>query len=256
MGSMSTDRPQAEAPAPTPAPEQPATVQFGEEGPARSAPAWLTGVRDDRRLPPILAGLAALALAVSLLSEWQVTSLDEGLFTDDGTGVVPLDSGVGDIGGWGAAYLAGVVVQVIAATLLLFGPRPGRGYARPAVLSTGGVLAVLLVTLAGVLGERTFAVPMAFILNQEDQVEVVRGRGVWCALAGVLILALAAWLTRVPAVSEPAEESPWRRTAEQPAPEEEQAAPIDLTVGPAVPFTPQRADLDRSGDPDWRRPGR
>lgn len=289
MGGMSTDRPEADesaaerpvpgaaAPAAAPAaPAAPETLDLVGEGgrPARSTPPWLAGLRDDRRIVPVAAGLGAVALLASMFSEWQVSTFAQGFFGDDQTGTRALTVGVGELGGWTGGYLTGLVVLAGAVTLLLFGPRAGRAYARLAVLSTAGVLAVLLVVLVGELGGTQFVLP-SYVALPEDGYEIARGRGVWCALAGVLILAFAAWFTRVPSERPAAapspgaapdddcpEDWPWRRSRATAGPdaEDDLPPPTDLTVGPAAPFTALPGDVDRTDvarpDDPWRGPGR
>src|SRR4051794_33460790 len=100
MGDMSTDRPTADdtagqpaeiaaappaAPPAGPPPARPAaeaeTVEWGAgDRPARPAPRWLAGLREDRRVPAVAVGLGAVALALSVLSEWQVTTLSRAIF--------------------------------------------------------------------------------------------------------------------------------------------------------------------------------
>src|SRR4051794_31869235 len=149
MCDMSKDRPEADDAA-SAAAAVPEMLTFGdEERPARPALRWLAGLRDDRRIAPVAAGLGAVALVVSLLAEWQVTSVHQGLFGgDEEAATRSLTTGVGDLGGWTGCYLAGLFVLVGVVTLLLFGPWPGRAYARLVALSTGAVLAVVLLTLS------------------------------------------------------------------------------------------------------------
>ncbi|GAA0810838.1 hypothetical protein Sya03_18780 [Spirilliplanes yamanashiensis] len=251
----------------------PATLEFGDEprgGPGRR---WVAGLRDDPRLAPVAAGLGGVALVLSVLSEWQVTSVTGGLFgggEDEPVDARPLTTGIGDLGGWTAGYVAGLVVLVAAVTVLLFGPRAGRAYARLVTLSTAGVLAVVLLALSGPLADTSFALPVFLTYDvPEGRYEIARGRGVWCALAGVLILAFAAWLSRTPAApataaaaaEEPADDAaedwPWRRPGGAPAADGERPEePADLTVGPATPFTPLPGDRDTTDDGAWRGPGR
>jgi hypothetical protein len=263
---------------PAPAAE---TVEWGgDERPRRPAPPWLTGLRSDRRIPLVAAGLGAVALALSVLSEWQVTTLADPLFGGEPEEAErrTMTTGLADLGGWAGGYLAGAVVLVGAVTLLLFGPRPGRAYARLVAVSTGAVLAVLLVGLIGELADTTFALPDWVVLQtEENQLAVARGRGGWCALVGVLILAGAAWLAKVPAdraatpTAGPAaaadddehpDDWPWRRPgAASPDPDDELPGPLDLSVGPAAPFTALPGDRDARDDRDngrspWRGEGR
>ncbi len=283
MGGMSTDRPPADDAAGAAAAGRPVavpeTVEWGGDGRRRRRlPRWLTGLRGDRRIPPVAAGLGAVALALSVLSEWQVTTLVEPLFGGGPEEVErrTMTTGLVDLGGWAGGYIAGAIVLVGAVTLALFGPRPGRAYARLVAVSTGAVLVVLVAALIGELADTTFALPDWVILQaDEDQLAMTRGRGGWCALVGVLFLAGAAWLAKVPAgrapestggpaaaADEDPDDWPWRRPGGAPQdPDDERPAPLDLSVGPAAPFTALPGDRDARDDGDngrspWRGEGR
>jgi hypothetical protein len=275
MGTMSPE-PQ---PAGTDASDPAAVLEWGGEpdddtGPAprRRAPARLAReFLDDRRLVPLTALLGGVALFASLFSEWQITEVDSTIFGGSTNGNQPVPSGIGELGGWAGGYLAGVFLLVTATVLLLFGPSGGRRYARLAALSTGGVLLALLAALASDLDENSRAVERLVLIQlQADQFEVAYGRGIWCALFGAAATTLAAYLAGRHLAPEPvrraiavtADESPagdeiadrtidgpagdwlWRRPAAG-RDDEVPGAPLELTVSPATPFTPQSDDRDK-----------
>lgn len=227
MGRMSQDTP----------PDVHAAGPGDEPGGRRPA-----GILHDRRVVPVAAALGAVALVVSLLSEWQLTTIDQTIFGDSEVGNRPLSSGVGDLGGWGAGYLVGVSALVVVVNLLIFGPGAGRAYARVAALALGGMQ---LAVLAGLVREMTrisFGLNRVFTLTvDDDQFTLTAGRGVYCAFAGVLTLMLAAWLAESVAGAAPAggsagHDSPW--TESETRAEEFPDAPPGLTVAPSAPFQP------------------
>jgi hypothetical protein len=224
------------------------------------------GLAGDRRMVPLAAALGAVALFASLVSEWQVTSIDTTVFNGTESGLRPIPTDLIDLGGWAAAYVTGLFVLVGAAVLVLWGPPGGRRYARLVGLSTGGVLVALLAALEPSLDDvsRTLGYVIRFQVS-EGQYQVAGGRGIWCAIVGVLAVTLALYLAGrhapaeapVAAATADDENSPpdpvwsWRRprTAGE---EDEQppAAPIDLTVTPTMPFTSLNDDRDKPSRDD------
>jgi hypothetical protein len=274
MESMPPDQPPASA-EPTPI-EVGSVVEFGaEEKPRRprvarfSVVGWVSAVAADRRLVPVAAALGGVALFASSVSEWQVTKIDATLLGGDQVGMQPVASGVADLGASGAGYLLGVFALVAAAVLVLFGPAPGRRYARLIGLSTGGTLLALLAGLASDLGDSSRALGRAYSAQvAPEQVQISYGRGLWCAVFGVAAVTLALvvagrhLLPPEHAAAEPAagvdpvaeqvpvDEAPpvwsWRKprdVGEEDGwrPEE----PFDLTVRSAKPFTPSGEDRDK-----------
>jgi hypothetical protein len=274
MVVMSPDPPPADLGIPPPE----SVVEFGAEpGPARSRrrrwsfAALGKSLAADRRLIPIAAVLGAVALFASLVSEWQVTAMDAAQFGGTLSGNQPVPTDVGQLGAWGAGYLAGLFVLVGAAVLLFFGPPAGRRYAWLAGLSTGGLLLALLVALAPTLDDTSRTLDAVFKFGLSDnQFELSTGRGVWCALIGVAAVTLSIYLagrdlpawTAAPAGTaeldgvEAPEPPPnvwsWRnpRDADDEQPPD---APFDLTVTSTTPFTSLNDDRDKPSDK--RAPG-
>ena len=244
-------------------------VQQGEPRPGR--PRWhtggfLAGLAADRRTVPLSALLGAVAVFGSLVSEWQVTSVDLTAFGGVRTSDRPMTAGVADLGGWGGGYLAGLFVLSAAIVLVLFGPAPGRRYARLIGLSGGGVLLGTLVAMAQSLRHGSRALDLVYTLSlSPDQLRLTYGRGLWCAFAGVAAAMLALYLAgrHIPEPAEPVADRP---AGDRPAPETESAAwswrrppsdrddrerpavePFDLTVSPA-PYT--QLDEDHRDKPN------
>jgi hypothetical protein len=158
---------------------------------------WLAGpagaLAGDRRLVVLAAVVAAVAAFASLVSEWQLVTLDSVMFTESiGGGTNAIPAGFSDLGPWGVGYVVGLFALASATVLVLFGPAAGRGYARLAGLSTGGVLAALLLALAATLRSRSPALGAVFVSQLgAEHVHVAYGRGIWCALAGVAAAVVA-----------------------------------------------------------------
>jgi hypothetical protein len=263
MDHMSPDQ----QPASSTPPGEESVLEFGTEPAAPAGPPrrrWnLTGaaasLAGDRRVVPLSAVLGGVALFASLISEWQVTLVDTSVFGATEAGLLPVPTDLGDLGSWGAGYLAGLVALVPATVLVLFGPPPGRRYARLLGLSTGGMLLGLLAALEPTLNgvSRT----MGYVLRFQPQLgraQVTTGRGIWCAIAGVVAVMLALYLAgrhapraaaeRLAAdddADEPEAVWSWRRPAE---PDEDRppADPFDLTVTSTRPFTSLDDDRDKS----------
>jgi hypothetical protein len=227
-------------------------VEFGGEPPTtrrRFRPAGLgRSLATDRRVVPLAAALGAVALLASLVSEWQLTTVDPEVFGGE-AGSHPIPTDVIDLGALGTGYLVGLFPLVAAVVLTMFGPPAGRRWVRLAGLSIGGTLLALLFATAASLGDQSRPVPEVYTLQfDENQVQFAYGRGLWCAAAGVLLAMVALYLADRRPVTAPAtgaaapaalqDEPPWtwRRP---PAAREEPAAdqPLELTVGPAKPFT-------------------
>ncbi|MEV4705346.1 hypothetical protein [Actinoplanes sp. NPDC049316] len=245
---------------------QEAVVEFGpadgDEPPRRSragVSSFLSGITRDRRLVPIAAALGALALFASLVSEWQTTALDATILRQADAGDRPFTTTIADLGGWGGGYLAGLFLLIAATVLTLFGPAPGRAYARLTALSAGGLLLAMVATLWSYLGETSRIVGQIDATTlDDDQMQVAVGRGVWCAGAGVALVMLSAWLAGRRAVAPPAGEQAadvaageepaepvwsWRRP---PAEDETPEAPFDLTVAPVKPWTASDDSRDKA----------
>lgn len=249
-----------------------AVVEFGAQEP-RSRRAALTDalskLRGDHRVVPVVAGLAALALFASLAGEWQVTTINEPDFFGQGLAAAPVSAGLGELGGWAAAYLIGVFALVGCVALVLFAQPAVRDLARVIGLAMAGTLGAVVVAISFDLSDRSVAVASLGIYNGPDapQYELTYGRGLTMAFLGVGGLALALYLagrlmpapTQVDAAAtagaaappDGAAESqaesadwPWRRPSAKQAPAEV-PQPIDLTVSPATPFVPLSDQPDR-----------
>jgi hypothetical protein len=223
-------------------------------------------VAGDRRVVPLAAVLGGVAFFASLISEWQVTSIDTSLFNGSLAGLQPIPTGVMDLDGWAAGYLVGLFVLTASVVLVLFGPPAGRRYARLIGLSAGGVTFALLAALEPTLDDvsRTlgFAARYQF---ESDQLRVEGGRGIWCGFIGVVATMVALYLAgrhvapsreraAESAGTEPAADDPeivwsWRRSRTE---DEDQppAAPFELTVSPTRPFTSLDDDRDKPSDRD------
>jgi hypothetical protein len=245
-----------------------AVVEFGPDDDAPRAPGrrvpvgeLLNGLAGDRRLVPLAAALGGVALFGSLISEWQLTQVDGSFWGDGQVGDRPLVTTIADLDGWGGGYLTGLFLLVAAVVLTLFGPPAGRRYARLSALSVAGVLLAMVVALASYLGDTSLIVGQLNASNlEDDQVTITQGRGIWCAMAGVVLILLAMVLagrhqrTGPVPLEDPAQPTPadhpeapawsWRRPAgrEEDGPPD---APFDLTVAPAKPFTTSQENRDK-----------
>lgn len=217
-------------------------LEFGSsdsEAPRRRpSTEFLRGLAGDRRLPVLIAGLGGVAVFASLISEWQITAVEQISYEgeeDVSQQVQLLPTDLFDLGGIGGAYLVGLFLLTISLTLVLFGPAAGRRYARLSGLSVGGLLFALLLAMVHLLGSETRLVSRFFTMQlSPEQSEVRYGRGLWCALAGVAAALLALWLTRR---EEDSEDGPrWVRSAAEEEDEEEPDAPLDLTISASTPF--------------------
>lgn len=197
MVAMAQDPP---TPAASPSDAAPAVVEWGDAdadaGPYRPA---ADRPRRDRPVVLVVAGVGALALFASLLSEWQSTTVRAGLFgppdAQNADSRVLLSS-VGDLDAWGGGFLAGLVTLVGATAVLLFGPPAAAHLTRVLSLSSAGVLLALLTGLAVDLGQRSMALGNLAHVGELAGYKLDLGRGVICAFIGVAALAIAAWLSR------------------------------------------------------------
>jgi hypothetical protein len=266
MGAMSQDQQAGGV--------DPEVVEWGDDDPTETPERDRTSFADiagDPRVVTLAAALGGLALFGSLVSEWQITSIDGVAFGAGEVGIRPLTVGLVELGAWGGGYLAGLFVLVASTVLMIFGPPAGRAYARLVTLSTGGMLLALLAAMLMELGENTRALSIATVLNNQELALVLAyGRGGYCAVAGVLAVTLAAVLagrhlpapvSAVPAVAvvaveAGAPESPepddevWRRPPDDDDDDDRAPdAPYQLEVSATTPFTPP-ADVHDS----YRRP--
>lgn len=244
-------------------------VEFGPS--TASRPRWhgamVRNLAADRRVVPLAAVLAAVAYFASVVSEWQVTTVDQ-QFALSGVGRVSLPAGVADLGALGTGFLIGVFLLAVTVVLTMFGPAAGRHYSRLIGLSAGGTLLGLLFAITFTLGSESRTVPRTFIEVDSNDIQIAYGRGVWCAIAGTVLALLALYLAgrHVPAVpeqqpgAEPVEhvdEPPavwsWRRAPAEDSPHPDE--PLGLTVTPVQPFTPSPRDRDRDTPNGSGHPG-
>ncbi|SBT53102.1 hypothetical protein [Micromonospora narathiwatensis] len=219
-------------------------VEWGDAEPAPPGRVGrsLAGLGRDRRLPPLLAGLGAVAAVASLVGEWLVITVPNG--GPEGTTTVRVPDGVTDVGGFGVAYLVGLLGLACAVALALRGAGPVRQNARVAGLGlTAAMLAVLTATAFSLddTGQRTL------FFSPEDGFQVDHGRGLVIAFVAVVLLAGALYLSgreggELPDPDGEAEKPPpergrsgwgWGRHR---AVDDELPAPADLTVEPSLPF--------------------
>jgi hypothetical protein len=221
-------------------------LEFGSDRPRRRFP--VAALAGDPRVVPLTATLAVVALFASLFSEWQVTTIAAAaLGNQDEVGRRVLRTTLIDLGSLGSGYLTGLFLLVAAATLTLFGPPAGRRYARTAGLALGGTLLVLLAAATVLLHQQSRLFSQVFALDlTPGQLTVTYGRGLWCALVGVLLALLALHLAgrRPGNRTDDAATTSWTwwrpATDDEPGPEE----PFELTVTSVQPFTapPDRLD--------------
>ncbi|MEU0152284.1 hypothetical protein [Micromonospora fulviviridis] len=221
-------------------------VEWGDAEPAPSGRVGrsLAGLGRDHRLPPVLAGLGAVAAVASLIGEWLVMTVpDEG---PDGSTTVRLPSGVAQVGGFGVAYLVGLLGLAAAVALALRGAPAVRQHARLAGLGlAAALLAVLVATASSLqeLGQRALFFP------PEQRLQVEHGRGLVTAFLSTLLLAATLHLSgrsdAEPAdrAGEPGAEPATGpadgrsgRGRRRPAEDEMPPAPADLSVQPTTPF--------------------
>ncbi len=217
-------------------------VEWGDTEPESSGRAArsLAALGRDRRLPPVLTGLGAVAAIASLIGEWLAITVPAETRGDDAP--ARLTSGISEIGGFGTAYLVGLLGLSVAVGLALRGAPAVRQHARLAGLGlAAGVLGVLVATASSL--EQLARRILFFVGEQRLQVE--HGRGLVSAFVAVALLAAALHLAGraaggTPTDGEPDEDRPERRRR---ADEDDvPPAPADLTVQPTVPFAgPERS---------------
>jgi hypothetical protein len=222
----------------------PPVVEFGSERPGRprrNLSGFGRELLADRRLVPVAAVLAAVAAFASLISEWQVTTVDAAALGNGELGDKVLPTDLADLGAFGGAYLTGLFLLVAAVVLTISGPPAGRRYARLAGLGVGGAVLGVLLSLTALLGDQSRLFSRLYTLElSADQLKVAYGRGLWCALIAV-VLALAALYLAGRASSGP--EFPWRRPVADDDDEDDEE-PFDLTVTSTTPFSPRPDDRE------------
>ncbi|MEU5942960.1 hypothetical protein ABZ807_28190 [Micromonospora sp. NPDC047548] len=196
----------------------------------------LGGLARDRRLPPVLTALGAVAAMASLVGEWLVMTLPNG--GPEGNVSVRVPGGVAEVGSFGVAYLMGLLLLAAAAALALRGGPAVRREARVTGLAVAGALLALLTATAFSLddsGQR------ALFYSSQDGFQVVYGRGLVMAFVATALVGAALQLAgRQPADQPEADEDTEPEADEFRRPgragDDWPPAPADLTVAPAVPF--------------------
>ncbi|WP_133873886.1 hypothetical protein [Paractinoplanes brasiliensis] len=238
-------------------------VEFGPEQPDRHRrwdfSALGRELLADRRTVPVAAALAALAALVSMLSEWQVTTIDAGTIGSD-SGERLLASGIDDLGALGVGYVLGLFLIVPSVVLTLFGPPSSRRTFRLAGLSVAGTVFGVVLAAAARASSQSYVIDPVYRIALDDaETTLAYGRGLWCALAAVLFASASLYLAGRHLPGSPAAEgAPQETTAEVPPeatwswrrpsagrddlPEGEA---LDLTVSPSQPFTSLHDDRDR-----------
>lgn len=210
---------------------QDSMISFGDPKPRRN---HLRDLGRDHRIPPLTAGLGAVAAFVSLISEWQTTTITgSGFDAEAGTADRVLPTELPDLGAVGAGYLAGLLLLTTAIVLTLFGPETGRRHARLAGFAAGGVLLALLAAVLHHAGQESLLIPRYYTVDLfGDDLRVTVGRGPWCALAAVAAGLIALWLPR---------------GAERPAEPEAEPLdePLDLSISPTTPFVTFPGERDQ-----------
>ncbi|MEU2610767.1 hypothetical protein ABZ570_04140 [Micromonospora sp. NPDC007271] len=213
-----------------------AVVQWGDTEPAPPGRVGrsLAGLARDHRLPPVLAALGAVAGVASLIGEWLIMAIPNG--GPEGNTTIRVPGGVADVGGFGIAYLVGLLGLACAVALALRGAGSVRQNARVAGL---GLTAAMLAVLAATALSLDDAIQRTLFYGPEDRFRVDHGRGLVTAFVATLLLAAALYLSGREAGERPDPDGgagttpPGRgRSGEDELP----AAPADLTVEPTAPF--------------------
>ncbi|MCI4063330.1 hypothetical protein MRQ36_12390 [Micromonospora sp. R77] len=227
-------------------PDGTTVVEWGDTGttsPGRLGRS-LADLGRDRRLPPVLAGLGAVAAVASLVGEWLVMTVPNG--GPEGNTPIRVPAGVSDVAGFGVGYLVGLLGLAVAVALALSGTAAVRRNARVAGLGLAAALLAVLTATALSLddsGQRTL------FYSSEEGFRVEYGRGLVTAFLATALLAAALHLSGRstaepvgPAAegaddgSDPAEPPPVHRRRRARSVDERPPAPADLTVEPTVPF--------------------
>ncbi|MFI7519488.1 hypothetical protein [Micromonospora globbae] len=212
-----------------------AVIEWGEVesgAPERRHP--LAALGRDGLLPPLLAGLGAVAGVGSLFGEWVVMTLP-----DSGRDDQPLEvpAGVAEIGGLGIGYLVGLLALVCTVALALRGTPGVRLNARVAGFALAGSLLAVLAVAAVQLDD---PVRRGILYSPQDGFRIEYGRGLVMAFVACALLGAALRLAPYAAVPDGTETSgpvlPRRRRTAREEPDDVPPAPADLTVQPTVPF--------------------
>lgn len=229
----------------------------GDSAPPGRVGRSLARLRRDHRLPMVLAGLGAVAAIASLVGEWLVMTMPNG--GPQGNTTVRVPGGVGDVGGFGMAYLVGLLGLAGAVALALRGTPGVRHNARVAGLALAAAVLAVLTATAFSLDD---SVQRSYFYSSGEGFRVEYGRGMMTAFLAAALLGAALHLSGRVAAQRPAGSSaepedgaegedgtqaadgrePWgRRRRREGSVDDRPSAPIDLTVEPTVPFArPER----------------
>jgi hypothetical protein len=266
---------QEQAPGPDAADEAaPEVVEWGDDGatpPGRAARGFAR-LRADARLPRLVAGVAGLALLLSLFTEWRVSTALIEAPDRQAAGQQQINNGVVSFPAFGAAYLVGLLLLAGCAAVALFGRTAVRANARLVGLAGAGVLGAVLLMGAASLDELGGSLEAQVTTQSEAggwSMNQTYGGGFYLAFAGVAGMALAFFLTppvpprdgaahsdaaAEPGRYEPDDETtglalgadgddwPWRPRVIDRRTAPDDASPLDLTVQAADPFLPPRDD--------------
>ena len=221
-------------------------------------------LRRDRRLPPVLALLGAVAALASMVGEWLVLTVPDG--GPDGDGRFQVPGGVAEVGGFGVAYLVGLVLLAGTVAVALRGRPVVRHDARVAGLAVAGTLVVLLTATALTLDDAGQRAPLS---SEGDGSGVDYGRGLVIAFAAAALLGAALLTAAVPSpmgrrtdgttigtTPDDGGRDDGGRDARRGGDEGRPAAPADLTVTPTVPFARREPELTRRNGGPTRPAGR
>ncbi|MEU8259744.1 hypothetical protein AB0C02_03860 [Micromonospora sp. NPDC048999] len=218
-------------------------VEWGdvESAPPGRVGRSLAGLARDRRLPPVLAGLGAVAAVASLIGEWAVMTIPNN--GPEGNTTLRTPSGVAEVGGFGVAYLVGLLGLTCAVALALRGTGPARQNARVAGLGLAAAMLAVLTATALSLGASE---QRLFIYGPEDGFRVDHGRGLVTAFVATVLLAAGLYLSgratgaQLDPDGEAATASPDHGRAGRGRPRSDEdyrpPAPAGLTVEPTMPF--------------------
>ncbi|MEV0718823.1 hypothetical protein [Asanoa sp. NPDC050611] len=241
-------------------PATPAVVEFGEGDPATDPDVSerfgdrLRRFGADRRVCLTVAVLAGVAGVASLVAPWYVTLMPFGPPGPNGEDTeAPLSLYLADGGSLGSGYVFGLLALAIASVLVLLGPPAARRVVRLAGLTLAAGLLPVLVGLSLTFGKSGYV----NFVGAQFNMELDSGSGLTSAYLAVVLAGLALYLSglrpaSVGQAAPPAAAAPdrvWqpsRATRDETAAEVAAAAPLDLTVSPARPFTRPQDD----GGPD------
>lgn len=189
----------------------------------------------DRHPPLVLAGLGAVAGLASLVGEWVVLHLPTG---GPAGGPIEIPETVDEVGGFGNAYLVGLLGLAVTVALALRGTGTTRSNARIAGLALAAALLAVLFAGATTIGDTDVR---AIYYRGQDGFDIESGRGLITAFLACALLGAALLLASAAGRTDPASEAGAATPARRPRSRRSTAVddlppPADLTVGPTAPF--------------------